>query len=199
MIEIRLHGRGGQGTVVASMIYARAAHLDGYHVQAFPEFGVERRGAPVAAFARLDGRPIRNRSKIYHPDFVVVMDETLPRYVDVTAGLLPGGTILVNSAKSPSAFAESLPGFEVATVDATGIAAELRIGTPTYPIVNTAMVGALAHLAGPISAQSVARAISETLYEKAAANVDAADRAARTIAFASSPAIEALLQHYAID
>jgi pyruvate ferredoxin oxidoreductase gamma subunit/2-oxoisovalerate ferredoxin oxidoreductase gamma subunit len=199
MIEIRLHGRGGQGTVVASMILARAAHLDGYHVQAFPEFGVERRGAPVAAFARLDNRPIRNRSKIYHADFVVVMDEALPRYVDVTAGLMPDGTILINSAKSPSAFADVFEDFAIATVDATGIAADLRIGTPTSPIVNTAMVGALAHLVGPITPQSVEKAIRETLPDKAEANAEAARRAARTIAFGASSAIEALLEHYAVD
>jgi len=103
MIEIRIHGRGGQGAVIASEVLAMAAFREGKHVTSFPAFGVERRGAPVAAFTRIDDRPIRLKCEIYAPDHVVVLDPSLLQVVDVTAGLKPGGWILVNSPATTGA------------------------------------------------------------------------------------------------
>ena len=97
MVEVRFHGRGGQGAVVASEILATALFHEDKAVQAFPAFGVERRGAPVAAFLRCDDTPIRLRCQIYQPDQVIVLDPTLLSAVDVTAGLKNDGSILINS------------------------------------------------------------------------------------------------------
>jgi len=97
--EIRIHGRGGQGSVTAAELLAVAAFEDGKYSQAFPFFGVERRGAPVTAFTRLSDKKIRLRSQIYEPDYVIVQDATLVSAVDVTAGLKPDGIVIVNSEK----------------------------------------------------------------------------------------------------
>src|SRR3989304_5456387 len=120
MMEIRFHGRGGQGAVLASEILAHAAFREGFHVQSFPFFGVERRGAPVTAHTRIDDRPIRIRSDVYEPDYVVVLDASLLRVLDVTQGLRRGGTVLVNADRGPGAFA--LPPGRTATVDAAAVA-----------------------------------------------------------------------------
>ena len=139
MIEIRFHGRGGQGTVVASKILADAIAKEGNYVQAYPEFGVERRGAPVFAFIRIDDKPIYDKSRIYEPDHVVVADSTLLEAIDVTEGLKEGGTIIVNTDKKPGAL--KLPNkYRVVTVNATEIAVKHKLGTLATPIVNTAIV-----------------------------------------------------------
>src|SRR5512142_2987736 len=101
MIEIRLHGRGGQGSVTAAELLAVSAFDDGREAQAFPAFGVERRGAPVMAFCRIDQQPIRIRTQIYDPDFVIVQDSTLMESVNVLAGIKPDGTVLINSEQKP--------------------------------------------------------------------------------------------------
>ena len=98
MIEIRFHGRGGQGTVIASELLAQAAFIEGKTPQSFPFFGVERRGAPVTAFTRIDDKPIQVRTSIMTPDIVVVLDPGLLRTINVTAGLKPNGLLLVNTA-----------------------------------------------------------------------------------------------------
>lgn len=177
MIEIRIHGRGGQGAVVASLILARAAHHQGWNVQVFPEFGVERRGAPVAAFARLDREPIYLRSKVYAPDHIIVFDPGLMDSIDVTAGLKDGGRIVLNSANPAESF-KQLERYELATVDATAIAARHRIGTMTSPIVNTTMVGAFAGASGLLSMEAVAFGIRETIpVSIAGINIQAAEEA----------------------
>ncbi|MFQ6090097.1 MAG: 2-oxoacid:acceptor oxidoreductase family protein, partial [Candidatus Bipolaricaulia bacterium] len=104
MKEIRFHGRGGQGAVVASQILASALFKEGKYVQSFPAFGVERRGAPVAAFIRVDEEPILLRCEIYRPDHVVVLDPTLIAAVDVATGLKGGGWVLINSDREPAEF-----------------------------------------------------------------------------------------------
>lgn len=175
MIEIRIHGRGGQGAVVASLILARAAYLEGWEVQVFPEFGVERRGVPVTAFARLDRKPIYLRTRVYRPDHIMVLDPALIHFVDVTAGLSRDGVVLINSPKEPASF-EFSDLYRVATVDATAIAARHRIGTATAPIVNTTMVGAFARATGLVSLESVHRAIEKTIPGK----VSEANNAAAT-------------------
>src|SRR5512134_2923121 len=115
MRELRIHGRGGQGAVVASKLLAVALFHEENQVQSFPAFGVERRGAPVTAFMRVDRDPIRLRCEVTAPDDVIVLDPTLVEAVDVTAGLKPGGTILINTAKSPAAYPHLVKRFRVAT------------------------------------------------------------------------------------
>ncbi|MFH1228467.1 MAG: 2-oxoacid:acceptor oxidoreductase family protein [Planctomycetota bacterium] len=145
MIEIRIHGRGGQGAVKASEILADAFFRQGQSVQTFPEFGVERRGAPVAAYLRIDTKPIRIRCRIYKPDHIVVLDPVLLNSVDVTVGLKDGGWILINSNKDSDKL--NFPKrFNVATVDATGVAIKYHLGAKTAPIVNTAILGAVCRL-----------------------------------------------------
>ena len=194
MIEIRIHGRGGQGAVVASMILARAAHFEGWRVQVFPEFGVERRGVPVAAFARLDRQPIYLRTKVYRPDHILVLDPALIQFIDVTAGLKENGWIIINSPKPPSAF-DFTGSYQVATVDATTIAAKHKIGTATAPIVNTTMVGAFARATGLIMLEAIGHAIEETISGPAAeANVAAAREAFGTVTLSMTLLQEALMR-----
>ncbi|MEM3493904.1 MAG: 2-oxoacid:acceptor oxidoreductase family protein, partial [Thermoplasmata archaeon] len=97
MYEIRFHGRGGQGAVIASNLLAEAFFIEGYDVQAFPYFGVERRGAPVTAFTRADTKPIRVKMQIYEPNYVVVLDPSVMLKTDVTSGLKQGGFVLINT------------------------------------------------------------------------------------------------------
>ncbi len=176
MIEVRFHGRGGQGAQVASKVLAVAFFHEGYHVQSFPAFGVERRGAPVMAFLRADKEPIQLRVNIYEPDHIVVLDPTLISAVDVTSGLKPKGWILVNSHHSPEAFSH-LRNFQIATVDATSIALRNSLGSRTSPIVNTAILGAFSKVTGLVGIDSVALSIREEVPGKKNENAKAAREA----------------------
>lgn len=158
MIEIRFHGRGGQGAVVASELLAQAAFLEGLEVQSFPFFGVERRGAPVTAYTRVDHAPILLRTRVTAPDVVVVLEPGLFRVVPVALGLKPDGLLLVNSPRPPESLATPHRG-PVATVDATAIALGLKLGTPATPIVNTAVLGALAQAGRIVGLSSLTQAI----------------------------------------
>jgi 2-oxoacid:acceptor oxidoreductase gamma subunit (pyruvate/2-ketoisovalerate family) len=151
MIEIRFHGRGGQGAVTAARLLAEAAFNEGKYCQAFPSFGAERRGAPVLAFTRIDNKQIRIRTMVYEPNYVVVLDPTLLEVINVAAGLKKGGIIVVNAKEVP----EELKTWKVATVDATAIALEL-LGSP---ITNTAMLGAFAKATKLVSLNSVVKVI----------------------------------------
>jgi len=176
MIEIRIHGRGGQGAVVASKMLVTAAAREGKKVQAFPFFGAERRGAAVAAFARIDERKIRIHSEVYTPDYVIVLDPVLYKNVPVTAGLKKGGLILLNSPQEPSAC--PFPSdFQVATVDAGSIALKHKLGSRTEPIVNTAILGAFARATGIIGIEALAETIREAIPGKAKENEAAAREA----------------------
>lgn len=177
MRELRIHGRGGQGSVVASKLLAVALFREGRWVQSFPAFGVERRGAPVTAFLRVDDAPIRLRCEITEPDDLIVLDPTLIEAIDVTGGLKPGGTILINTSKAPEGYPELLERYRVATVDATDIAVRHGLGTRTQPIVNTAIVGAFAAEFGMIGEDSVRAAIEEEVPGKLEANLAAAREA----------------------
>jgi len=179
-MEIRFHGRGGQGAVIASELLAQAAFLEGKYPQSFPFFGVERRGAPVAAFTRIDDRPIAVRTSITTPDIVVVLDAGLMRTIRVTAGLKPNGLLLVNTDKAPEAVAERFTG-RVATVDATEIALAHGLGTRSTPIVNTAVLGALARASRVVSLDSVLQAIVRFVPAKQEANRLAAEVAYREV------------------
>ena len=158
MIEIRLHGRGGQGVVTAAELIATAAWEDKINSQAFPTFGSERMGAPVASFVRLDKeKPIRIRSEIYEPDYLLVQDPTLIGTVDVFKGLKPGGTVIINSSKKPEEFKEVPKGVKVLTFPATDLALKV-LGRP---IPNTIMLGVFAAATGLIELPAIKRAIDE--------------------------------------
>lgn len=181
MYELRFHGRGGQGTVVASKLLAVALHLEGREVQSFPMFGVERRGAPVTAFLRVSDSRILLRCEVQEPDALVVLDPTLVGAIDVTAGLKPGGSILLNSDRPPEEHPQLLEHFRLSTVDASGIAIRFGLGSKTQPIVNTAILGALAADSGLVRLESVREAIRETVPMHVEENIGAAMEAARSV------------------
>ena len=176
MIEIRMHGRGGQGAVVACKILANALFREGKFAQSFPAFGVERRGAPVMAFTRIDDKPIHLRSEIYEPDHLIILDASLLQTIDVTIGLKPAGKILINSSLSPQSF--HLPDkFEVMTIDANKIAASHGLGSRSTPIVNTAILGAFSKFTQIIGVEAIEAAIHESVPIKKEANVRATHEA----------------------
>ncbi len=156
MKEIRVHGRGGQGSVTAAELLAVAAFADGKFSQAFPAFGVERRGAPVLSFTRISDEPIRLRTQIYEPDYVIVQDPTLIEVVDVASGLKDDGMLLINSDFDPETFDIDTKA-KILTVNATKIALDI-IGRP---IVNTILLGAFAGATGEIQPESIMDAVKK--------------------------------------
>ena len=170
MQEIRFHGRGGQGTVVASILLAKAFFKAGYDVQTFPLFGVERRGAPVEAYLRLDKQKILARNNVYTPDHVVVQDAKLLQSVDVTRGLKPGGWILLNIPNPPEKLSPFV-GFRLALVDATQIAVKCELGTRTHP--NTAMIGAFARIMNMPPLDIISEAIQAEIATQPHKNIQA--------------------------
>lgn len=145
MVEIRWHGRGGQGAKTASLLLAEAAFDTGKYIQGFPEYGPERMGAPITAYNRISDEKITIHSNIYEPNYVVVVDETLLGSVDVTAGLSEDGAIVVNTAKSPEEIRPLLKGYKgkVCTIDARSISEE-ALGR-YFP--NVPMLGAVVKVA----------------------------------------------------
>jgi 2-oxoisovalerate ferredoxin oxidoreductase gamma subunit len=176
MIEIRIHGRGGQGAVIASEVLASAFFKEGKHVQAFPAFGVERRGAPVAAFTRVDEQPIRIRHFIYEPDHIIILDPTLIESTQVDSGLKENGWIIINTDRLPKDFPR-FSKFRVATVDANRVAIEHKLGSATAPIVNTAILGAFAKITGMLSIDAVMEAVKEFVPSNKAGNAAATKEA----------------------
>lgn len=189
MLSIRFHGRGGQGAVIASKLLAHAMFHQGWDVQAFPSFGAERTGAPVAAFLRGDHAPITLHCQIYEPDGVVVLDPLLMTTADVLAGLSPGGWLLVNAPTWPAGLPVP-PGLRVARCDATGIALSHGLGTRTRPIVNTAAVGALAGFTGLVPLEAVLEVIPHLVPTHVEENREAARDAYRGFVEVSAPAAE---------
>lgn len=181
MRELRIHGRGGQGAVIASKLLAEAFFREGYSVQSFPAFGVERRGAPVTAFLRVSQHPILLRCEITDPDDLIVMDPTLVDAVDVTGGLKTGGSILINSRHAPERYRELGGSYRIGTVNAGEIAARHGLGTKAQPIVNTAILGAFAEFTGMLPLKTVCQAIRSAVPNKADENVAAAREAARAV------------------
>lgn len=159
IIEIRWHGRGGQGAWTASELLARAAVYEGKYIQSFPEFGPERMGAPVAAFTRVSMEPIKLHCAIYNPDVVVVLDPTLVRTVPVTEGMDEHGKLIINSKDNPADVKQRLGNdrIEVWTVPATEIAIKI-LG---MPITSTAMLGAVARATGVVSLESIKKTVKE--------------------------------------
>ncbi len=148
LIEIRWHGRGGQGAKTASLLLADAAFNTGKYIQGFPEYGPERMGAPITAYNRISNTPIRFHSNIYEPDYVVVVDDSLLEAVDVTAGLKPDGAIVINTTKSGNELKPLLNGYtgDVYTIDARKISLE-TLGK-YFP--NTPMLAAIVKVSGVI-------------------------------------------------
>ena len=146
LIEIRWHGRGGQGAKTASLLLADAAFNTGKYIQGFPEYGPERMGAPITAYNRISDTPITRHSNIYEPDYVVVVDDTLLTSVPVTAGLKKDGAIVINTTKTPEQLKEVLKGYEgaVYTIDARKVSEE-ALGK-YFP--NTPMLAAIVKVAG---------------------------------------------------
>jgi 2-oxoacid:acceptor oxidoreductase gamma subunit (pyruvate/2-ketoisovalerate family) len=175
MQEIRFHGRGGQGSVIGSEVLAHAFFNEGKFVQSFPAFGVERRGAPVTAFCRIDAQHINLRSQIYHPDHVVVLDASMIENVNVIDGLKNNGTIVINSSRQPDFFRKFFGGdYRIFVIDAAGIAVSHRLGSAANPIVNTAILGAFAKATGLVGMEAVLQAIDEYVPVKKAQNQQAA-------------------------
>jgi 2-oxoacid:acceptor oxidoreductase gamma subunit (pyruvate/2-ketoisovalerate family) len=181
MRELRIHGRGGQGAVIASKVLASALFLEGKSVQSFPAFGVERRGAPVTAFLRFADGPIQLRCEVTAPDDVIVLDPTLLKAIDVTQGLKPGGSILINSDRPLDAYAALGKNFRVHVVDASEIARRHGLGSKTQPIVNTAILGAFAACSGLVKLDSVCASITVAIGQRPEINVEAAREAAAAV------------------
>jgi len=156
MIEIRIHGRGGQGNVAAAELLSIAAFKDGKFAQAFPSFGAERIGAPVQAFVRIDDKKIRTREEVRTPDYLIVQDSFLIGAVPVLDGIKPDGLILVNSDEAPEDLNIKTTA-RVETIPATEIALEI-IGRP---IPNAIMIGAFCSITGLVSIGAVQEAIME--------------------------------------
>lgn len=175
MIEIRFHGRGGQGAVKGSDILASAAFQEGKEVQAFPFFGVERRGAPVTSFTRISDEEIRIHSYIYEPHVLVILDPTLIGAVPLTEGLRPGGKIIINTKRNPSDFDFSdVENPHIFTVDCVSIALKYKLGSEMAPIVNTTILGAVAHATELVTIESIMDAIREKIPVKPEENAKAA-------------------------
>lgn len=182
MIAIRFHGRGGQGAVIASKLLASAFFREGWHVQAFPSFGAERTGVPVAAFLRIDRARISSHYQVYEPDHVVVLDPVLLRTVNVATGLRVGGWIVVNSGADPGSL--QLPAdFNVAACDATAIALENGLGSRTMPIVNTAIAGAFAAATSLLRLDSIVASIPDVVPFGVESNQRAATQAFEAVRF----------------
>lgn len=160
-LEVRIHGRGGQGVVTAAELLSLAAFDQGLHAQALPSFGSERTGAPVVAYCRIDDRPIRAHDPVDAPDVVVVQDPTLLRGGEVLLGLVEDGLVVVNSGRSVAELADAglrlRTGQRALTVPASDLARE-RLG---QPLPNTALLGAVAAATGVVGLPAVRRAIAD--------------------------------------
>ncbi len=161
LVEVRWHGRGGQGAKTASYILAIAAAEQGWEVQAFPEYGAERRGAPMRSFVRISDAPIRLRCGVLHPQIVVVLDPSLVESENVTEGLEEGATVIVNTSESPAQVRDKLENqdVKVCTVDAT----QISLDTIGRNIPNTPMLGALAKVSDVVSVEGAQQAVRKQL------------------------------------
>jgi pyruvate ferredoxin oxidoreductase gamma subunit len=181
LIEIRWHGRGGQGAVTTAEILAQAAIGEGKFAQAFPSFGPERRGAPVQVFNRIDSRePVRIRADITEPDYVVVLDPGLLEKVNVTSGLKKGGWVIVNTRKTAKEIQKEFKiKFPVAVVNATKIARDV-LGVP---IVNTTMLGAIIKVTGIVKKESAHAPLEKRFGRLGERNINAMETAFKQVAF----------------
>ncbi|WP_182141581.1 2-oxoacid:acceptor oxidoreductase family protein [Schaalia sp. JY-X169] len=179
MVEIRIHGRGGQGVVTASDLVAMAAFHEGHHAQAFPSFGSERTGAPVVSYCRVEDREIRSREPVLEPDIIIVQDPTLLTVMDVFSGLKPGGYALINSSKTLEELEledvlSKTDADHLVTVPASELARE-HLGRP---LPNAALLGAMSALTGLVDIASVEGAIKQRFHGRLGDSNSAAARAA---------------------
>lgn len=166
MVEMRFHGRGGQGTVKGCQILAKALVSDGKYAQFIPAFGVERKGSPVYGYFRIDDKEIRYNCQVYQPDVVVVSDASLMDTIDVYEGAREGARVILNTTRAPDELGAPV---SAATVDATGIAMK-TIGAD---IPNTVMLGAIARVLDEVNAETLRAQVLEKFGEKNAAAFDA--------------------------
>lgn len=169
-VEVRWHGRGGQGVVTASRILASAALKGGYYLQSLPDFGAERSGAPIAAYTRISETPPIDRGPVYEPDAVIVLDASLIGQVDVETGLVPDGTIIVNTANPESSALKRLklqPGQQLWTVDASQIAIELI----KRNVPNTPILGVFARSVPALDIDTMSNALEELMSETFPPNI----------------------------
>lgn len=173
MIEIRWHGRGGQGAKTASLLLADAAFNTGKYIQGFPEYGPERMGAPITAYNRISDNPITIHSNIYEPDYVVVVDDTLLEAVDVTAGLKESGAIIINSTKSADVLKEHLKGYNgsIYTINARKVSEE-ALGK-YFP--NTPMLAAIVKVSGIMSDEALLKDMEGSFKHKFAKKPEVID------------------------
>lgn len=164
MLEIRWHGRGGQGAVTASKVFADSALVENKQIQAFPEYGSERQGAPIKAFTRISDKPITIHSQVTDPDIVVVLDPTLLKVVNVIEGLAEDGKLLINTTDTPEKVRADLKveGRTIFTIDATGISLK-HLGKA---IPNTPMIGALVKATGLLDINNVAQDFKKQFQKK---------------------------------
>jgi len=162
LIEVRIHGRGGQGVVTAAELIAIAAFQDGRQSQAFPSFGVERTGAPIESFARIAAKPIRTREHVYKPDVLIVQDPTLLDTVNVTKGCNKNTIVIINTTKNKKQIKLNLPKENIYPVNATKIAIE----TIGKNIVNTTILGAFAKATNLVSLAGLKKAIKQKFKNK---------------------------------
>ena len=183
MIEIRWHGRGGQGAKTASLLLADTAFNTGKYIQGFPEYGPERMGAPITAYNRISDTPIRIHSNIYEPDYVVVVDDSLIGSVDVTSGLKDNGAIIINTNEDIDSLREKLNGFsgKIYTIDASKISLEcLKANFP-----NTAMLAAVVNITKIMSKEELVDNMKDAFSHKFAKKPEVIE-----------PNMEALLRGY---
>lgn len=183
MIEIRWHGRGGQGAKTASLLLADAAFNTGKYIQGFPEYGPERMGAPITAYNRISDTPIRIHSNIYEPDYVVVVDDSLIGAVDVTSGLKDNGAIVINTNEDIDSLRKKLNGFsgKLYTIDASKISLEcLKANFP-----NTAMLAAVVNITKIMSKEELVDNMKDAFSHKFAKKPEVIE-----------PNMEALLRGY---
>lgn len=165
MKEIRIHGRGGQGSVTMASILAFSFFDDGNYCQAFPSFGSERTGAPVQAFTRFSDKPIRTRHQIYDPNYVIVQDVTLLRSVPVYKGLKEDGKILINSETNIKDIINELGGINEENV-VLFPALKIALKILSKPIVNTTLLGAFSAISGDVSIESIKKEIENRFGSK---------------------------------
>lgn len=184
LIEVRFHGRGGQGAKTAAQLLAEAALGEGMHIQAFPEYGPERSGAPMMAFTRISDEPINLHCGVTNPSVVVVIDPTIMDTVDVTEGLGDDGVLIVNSQEKPEAIRQKTKfrKGKVCTVDAT----KISLDTLGMPMPNTPMLGALIKVTGIISLKNLEEDLRKKFLKKIGekgikGNIDAIERAYREV------------------
>lgn len=183
MIEIRWHGRGGQGAKTASLLLADAAFNTGKYIQGFPEYGPERMGAPITAYNRISDTPIRIHSNIYEPDYVVIVDDSLIGAVDVTSGLKDNGAIVINTNEDIDSLRKKLNGFsgKIYTIDASKISLEcLKANFP-----NTAMLAAVVNITKIMSKEELVDNMKDAFSHKFAKKPEVIE-----------PNMEALLKGY---